>query len=104
VFDNIAINTNVLRNIESNAVTVFDNTDLGYVKFEGTSGLVIPIGGSAQRPPIQNSEVGMMRFNVDDARVEIWDGFNWISIAGQEAGLSRTDAEVIAFENIIAIG
>jgi len=45
-----------------------------------------------------------MRFNTDDNRVEIWDGINWISIAGQEAGLSRTDAEVIAFENIIAIG
>jgi len=104
VFDNLAINTNVLRNTESNAVTVFDNTDLGYVKFDGTSGLVIPIGQSDERPPVAFSEPGMMRLNTDDNRVEIWDGLNWISVAGQEAGLSRTDAESIAFENIIAFG
>jgi hypothetical protein len=104
VFDNLAINTNVIQNIESNAVTVFDNTDNGYVKFDGTSGLVIPIGQSDERPPVAFSEPGLMRLNTDDNRVEIWDGLNWISVAGQEAGLSRTDAETIAFENIIAIG
>jgi len=104
VLDNFAINTNTFLNTVPDAVTVFDNTDNGYVKFDGTSGLVIPIGENDERPPVENSEIGMMRFNLDDNRVEIWDGLNWISVAGQEAGLSRTDAEVIAFENIIAIG
>ena len=104
VLDNFAINNNTLLNTVSDSVTVFDNTDNGYVKFDGTSGLVIPVGASDERPPVENSEIGMMRFNTDDVRVEIWDGFNWISVAGQEAGLSRTDAETIAFENIIAIG
>lgn len=104
VLDNFAINTNTFLNTVPDAVTVFDNTDNGYVKFDGTSGLVIPIGENDERPPLENSEIGMMRFNTEDNRAEIWDGLNWISVAGQEAGLSRTDAEQIAFENIIAVG
>jgi len=104
VIDNFAISDNTITNTVSNSVTVFENTDNGYVKFDGTYGMVIPTGASAGRPPLAYTETGMMRFNTDDVRVEIWDGSNWVSVAGAAVGISRGDAENIAFETVIMFG
>ena len=104
VIDDLAIKNNTITNTVSDGITVFENVDNGYVKFEGTSGLVIPAGDSASRPPVAFSEVGMSRFNTDDNRVEVWDGSNWISVAGSASGISRGDAEDIAFSTVIQFG
>jgi hypothetical protein len=104
VIDNFAIRNNTITNTVPNSVTTFANTNNGYVKFDGTYGLVLPTGTTAQRPPEASSEVGMTRFNTTDARVEVWNGDEWISVAGAESGISRSDAENIAFEIVLSLG
>jgi len=104
VVDDLAIKDSTITNTVADGITVFENTDNGYVKFEGTSGLVIPVGNNADRPSSEFTEIGMTRFNTTDARVEIYDGTNWISVAGSASGLSQTDAEDIAFSTVIQFG
>ena len=104
VFDNFAFKGNVITNTVSNSVTTFDTTTNGYVKFDGTYGLVIPSGGNAQRPALLYTETGQMRFNTDSSRVEIYDGSNWVSVAGSSAGISRADAEDLALEIVLSLG
>jgi hypothetical protein len=104
VIDNFAIRNNTITNTVPNSVTTFANTEDGYVKFDGTYGLVLPTGTTAQRPPESASEIGMTRFNTTDSRVEVWNGDEWISVAGAESGISRSDAENIAFEIVLSLG
>jgi len=104
VIDNFSINNNTITNTVSNSVTEFQNTANGYVKFAGTSGFVLPVGTNSDRPPVLYTETGMTRFNTDDSRVEVWDGSNWVSVAGTSAGISRGDAEDIAFEIVLSLG
>ena len=103
-FDNFAFKDNTITNTVANSVTTFESTDNGYVKFDGTYGLVIPAGGDTQRPPLANTELGQLRWNTDAARTEIYDGANWVSVAGSSAGISRADAESIAFEIVLSLG
>lgn len=98
------IKDNTITNTISNSVTVFENTNNGYIKFNGTGGMVIPLGSSAQRPASPYVETGMVRYNTDDKRVEIYDGLQWTGIGGVGAGINRSDAETIAFETIMLLG
>jgi hypothetical protein len=105
LFNNtISIKGNTITNEVTNSVTQFNTTGTGYVKFSGTSGLVIPNGSSAQRPPFVNSETGMMRLNTAEQRVEIFDGSSWVSVAGSASGITTADAESIALELVLSLG
>lgn len=57
----------------------FSSTGNGYVKFVGTDGIVIPVGGSSDR---MFQEVGEIRWNSDLLTIEIFDGSNYISAGG----------------------
>jgi len=104
VFGNFAVRENTITNTAENSVSVFENTNAGYVKFDGASGLVIPIGTNVERPPTENSETGLTRFNTDEQRVEIYNGVSWVSVAGEDAGLTLTDAEETAFDIVMTLG
>ena len=51
----------------------------GHVKFNGTKAVQIPFGPSDERP---FTEVGDIRWNTDNNATEIFDGVNYVSIAG----------------------
>ena len=104
VIENFDIQGSSIINTVTDAVTTFENTTNGYVKFDGTYGMVIPVGGNANRPPILYTEVGQMRWNTDAARTEIWDGSNWVSVAGTSSGISRAEAEDLALEIVLTLG
>jgi len=104
VFDNFAFKDNTITNTVTNSITLFQNTGSGYVKFDGSYGIVLPTGASGDRPPIEFSEVGQTRFNTDDQRVEVWDGQNWVSVAGSASGITRNDAEEIALSTVLVLG
>ena len=104
VLENLAVKDNTITNTVADAVTVFENTNNGYVKFDGTYGMVIPVGGNADRPSLAYTELGQMRWNTDAARTEIWDGANWVSVAGTQAGISRAEAEDLALEIVLSLG
>jgi len=103
-FDNFAFKDNTITNTVTNSITTFENTGNGYVKFDGPYGIVLPSGGTGERPPFAYTETGQMRFNTDDQRVEIWDGTNWVSVAGAGAGITRSDAEEIALSTVLVLG
>lgn len=104
VIDNLAINGSTITNRLSNGVTIFQNIANGYVKIDGTNGFVLPVGDSTNRPPSLYSEVGMMRFNTVDSRVEVWDGIQWTGVAGAASGISVNDATDIAVERVLMLG
>ena len=103
-FDNFAFKGSTITNTVNDSITQFSSTGDGYVKFGGTYGVVIPTGSSGDRPPINFSDLGQMRFNTDDSRVEIWDGANWVSVAGSSSGITRNDAEEIALSTVLVLG
>ena len=45
-----------------------------------------------------------MRYNTDDARVEIWNGNNWVSVAGSGSGITFNAAEEIALSTVLVLG
>lgn len=104
LFDNFAIKDNTWTNTVSNSITLFESTGEGYVKFDGTYGIVIPVGDSLNRPDPAFVETGMMRWNTADSRVEVYDGTVWTSVAGSGSGISANDAENLAITMAIIFG
>ena len=104
VFDNFAVKGNTITNTVADSVTLFDYTGDGYVKFNGTYGMVLPVGTSQNRPIPAYTETGMMRFNTADARVEVFDGVAWVSVAGSSGSITSTDAQYLAIETVLYLG
>jgi cytoskeletal protein CcmA (bactofilin family) len=102
--ENFGIKDNAILNTVADSITLFQNTNNGYVKFDGTFGLVLPVGTSNERPGVAYREVGMTRFNTEDQRVEVFDGTNWVSVAGSQGGLTPADAEDLAIEKVLIFG
>ena len=104
ILDQMKFDTDSVTNTVSDSITTFNVTGTGYYKFAGSGGIVIPTGNNVQRPAPSNAEEGMMRYNNEDDRVEIFDGTNWVSVAGSSGGISRNDAEGIALEFVLVLG
>ncbi len=103
VIDNFAIKNNTITNRSADAITLFEKTGAdAYWKFDGTYGLVIPSGDGATRPTAP--EVGMMRYNTFDERVEIFDGVSFVGVAGSSAGVNVQEAEDIGILQALMFG
>jgi hypothetical protein len=102
VIDNITIKDNVILNRVANSNTILQNTGDGYVEFADPYGVILPVGDNSTRPaaPLE----GMVRYNTEDKRVELFDGTNWVSVAGATGGISFADAEDIAIEKVLIFG
>ena len=57
---------------------------LGLVDIDTTSGLVIPVGNTAQRPG--GAVTGTIRYNTEIQRVEIYDGAEWDEVLSDVSG------------------
>ena len=64
----------------TNNTFVLDAVGEGYVKFDSTTGLVIPWGNTVSRP--SNPEIGDTRWNTSDDQLETWNGTEWQRSAG----------------------
>jgi len=104
LLENFGFTENTITNTVADSVTTFVNTNNGYVKIAGSNGFVLPIGTSLNRPDPAFTEVGMIRFNTADGRVEAFDGATWGSVAGATGSITRVDAEDIAIVNAIIFG
>jgi len=101
--ENFGFNQNSITNTVPGAVTSLAQTGTGYFKIEGQGGFVIPVGDLSNRHP--TPETGMMRFNTQDDRVEIYDQTGvWVSVAGSSGAVSAQDAEEIAIKMAVTIG
>jgi len=72
---------------QTDAVLSVSGTATGYIKFDYTSGLVIPYGTDAQEPI--SPEIGTTRWNTTDELLEIWDGTSFVSAAGSGASVDE---------------
>ena len=100
--DNIRISGSEINNSVSGAATRFTGTGTGYVEIEGTDGVVLPVGTSAERHPAP--PLGMTRWNTTDGRLEIYNSTSWESVAGTSGSVSTTDAENIALQVVLSLG
>ena len=100
---NFAFKDNTITNTVVDSVTNFTQTGVnGYFKIDGTNGFVIPVGQDFERGAL--AEIGMIRFNTTDNRVEIYNGTNWISVAGAGGGVTITEAEDLSIRNALIFG
>lgn len=97
----IAIIDSFIINYNAGAAS-FTNIGKGYVKFDNEEGLVIPSGTSQERP--SNPDIGEVRFNTVTSLMEIYDGFNWVLVAGGGAGITESDMEELLLTYTIALG
>jgi hypothetical protein len=96
VLDGVAFGNggNTITNLSSGALTL-TSTGIGFVKFTGTGGLVLPRGTSAERRP--SPEVGETRYNTTDSVTEVYSGDpflgddGWIPAIGTSGEISAED-------------
>ncbi len=104
IIDELAFKDSSITNTTSNAITYFRNSGSGYFKIDGTLGFVVPVGLDTQRPIPPYREIGMVRYNTDQALMEVWDGVSWVSVAGSSGAITFNAAENLAIEYILTLG
>jgi hypothetical protein len=77
--ENIQWQINDITNLSNTALTVV-GTGIGYYRFAGTNGMVIPAGDNSQRRA--SPEVGETRWNTEEAYLECYDGAVWAVSTG----------------------
>jgi hypothetical protein len=93
----VAVSNSTVTNVVNNVLTI-NSTGTGYVKFDGTAGIVLPSGTNSNRPA--TPELGQTRYNTDRSVVETWDGANWAVVSG--ASNAATEEEIVAETNLWA--
>lgn len=87
--NNLSFPENTIRNNTNGALT-FNSTGVGYVKFSGTYGVVIPTGtgnpayapGTPQNQRPVTAEIGEVRHNTSLNYMEVYNGTIWIPAVG----------------------
>ena len=77
---NITIGNTTIGSSLANATITIIPTGTGLVSINTTTGLIIPVGNTAQRP--SPATTGTIRFNTQSTRVEVYDGTEWDTIVG----------------------
>lgn len=67
-------------------------TSNGYVKFDGTTGLVVPYGSTVGP---EGAELGMFRFNTDLGYARVFNGTEWQPVGGESAVLNQEEVSDI---------
>jgi hypothetical protein len=87
--ERIEIEENEIRNLDSTPL-IFSSTGIGYYRFAGTNGFVIPAGTTAERV---GNEVGETRWNRELGYLECFDGNIWIISTGPGATINPDDMQ-----------
>ena len=82
VSGNLSLSSNTISSTNTNGNIVLDPAGSGYVVFSDTNGVILPVGGTVERPgsPIE----GTFRYNTDLGFPEFYDGESWV-IAGPQS-------------------
>lgn len=100
---NFKIVNNTITNVLADAVSVIEQSGIGYFKIQGTNGFVPPQGTDAERPSAY-AVLGMTRYNTQSKALEVWDGFAWASPAGAGGAVSENAANDIAAAFALTLG
>ena len=89
---------NRLQTTTTNEEIIIEPAGTGYVAIDSTSGLIIPVGTTDQRP---TGQTGMFRFNSTDGQVEVYNGTGWTGVVGSTESVTLDefdgDGSTVAF-------
>jgi len=77
---NLVVTDTTIQTVVANANINIQTNGTGIFVIEGTTGFVMPVGNTAQRP--SPAATGTLRFNNDYDRIEYYDGAEWDVVAG----------------------
>lgn len=80
VLGNLTVTNTTIGTSTSNANIVIDPNGTGLAVIDTTTGLVIPVGNTAQQP--SPATTGTIRFNTTSSLVEVYDGSAWSAVGG----------------------
>jgi len=98
----IRIEEDNITNLIENSVLTIASTGIGYVRFMGSNGVVIPAGTTEQRPV--NPEVGDTRWNTTIGRLECWDGETYNVATGPGATIGEVEMTDLQFVYAVMLG
>jgi hypothetical protein len=75
----------------ANTALRFSSTGIGYTRFEGTNGVVIPFGDTSNRPV--SPEIGDTRWNTDEDYLEVFDGTVYLIATGPGESINVEDMQ-----------
>lgn len=81
---------NRLQTTVTNEEIIIDPAGTGYVEIDATTGLIVPVGTTAQRP---TGQTGMMRFNTTTGLMEVYNGSAWVNVGGGTVTLDEFDGD-----------
>ena len=79
--DNINLNGNTVSITNTNGNLNLQGNGSGYVDFNTTSAIKLPVGTDAQKSGFTNVQ-GQVRYNTDSAQFEGYNGSNWSGLGG----------------------
>jgi len=78
---------NRMKTTTTNEEIIIEPAGTGYVAVDATSGLIVPVGTTAQRP---TGQAGMLRFSSTNSKLEIYNGGSWENVGSGVTGSSTT--------------
>lgn len=81
ILDDVTVKDKNITNTSNNNL-VLASTGLGYIKFDSTTGLVIPYGDTSQQSVAP--QLGETRWNTDEDYLETYNGTDWQRSAGED--------------------
>jgi hypothetical protein len=92
------LDQSVITNLNNTALQ-FASTGIGYLKFDGTNGFIVPTGTDTERP--SSPELGDTRWNTDQEYLECYDGTVYVVSTG--GGISVTQELMEDLGNIYTL-
>ena len=68
---------NRLQTTVTNEEIIIEPAGTGYVKVDASSGIIVPVGSTLERP---TGQTGMMRFNTTTSLMEVYNGSAWVNV------------------------
>lgn len=99
VFDEIHIYQNEFINQNNSTPLTLAVTGSGHVKFNSATAIQLPYGGDIDRPA--DPEIGDIRWNTDANITEVFNGVDYVGVAGNLA--AATEAQIQELNEIYAI-
>ena len=78
---------NRMQTTATNEEIIIEPAGTGYVAVDATSGLIVPVGTTAQRP---TGQAGMLRFSSTNSKLEVYNGSGWENVGAGVTGSSTT--------------
>ena len=99
VMGDTTVTGNEFLNLSTTQPMSFAHTGFGYLKFNATTSVVIPVGDNSNRPT--SPEVGDLRFNTDLSIPEVFNGIAYSTLAGES--VTATLEQIQELNEIYAI-